>query len=142
MSNGSEVPPMSLRGGAAVDDHQTAPSIDEAADRPSPEYLEKYHWGIPHLDAASWRYYLPILMEYTLQNVGNTQSNAVDSFLASLRPPDRDPPRFAIFASEEERAMVNMLDTLAFSDASKWKPQAMLALEDYWAPGALYRPKK
>ncbi len=42
----AEGPLMSLRGGAAIDDNRTAPEFDEKADRPSPEFLEKYHWGI------------------------------------------------------------------------------------------------
>lgn len=61
---------MSLRGGAAIDDNHTAPQFDAEVDRPAPEYLEKYYWGIPHLDA-------------------------------SLRPPDRDPPRFASLTADQ-----------------------------------------
>jgi hypothetical protein len=125
MPKDAEAPSISLRGGAAIDDHEAAPPFDDVADRPSPEYLEKYYWGIPHLDRASWRYYLPILTEYALSNLGTTDSNAVDAFLASLRPPDRDPTRFAQLSTEEERAVVTMLDALAFSETSKWKFQAI-----------------
>ena len=70
---------MSLRGGAAIDDNHTAPAFDFEVDRPSPEYLEKYYWGISHLDAVSWRYYLPILTEHTLRNFATSESNAVDA---------------------------------------------------------------
>lgn len=135
----AEGPIMSLRGGAAIDDNHTAPPFDFEVDRASPEYLEKYYWGISHLDAVSWRYYLPILTEHTLRNFATSESNAVDAFLASLRPPDRDPPRFTSLTTDQERAVVAMLDTLAFDEASKWKSQAMLALEEFWAPGALYK---
>jgi hypothetical protein len=38
--------------------------------------------------------------------------------------------------------VVTLLDTLAFSEASKWKSEAIIALEEYWAPGALYRPSR
>ena len=105
---------MSLRGGAAVDDYHAAPQFDAEVDRPTPEYLEKYYRGIPHIDAVSWRYYLPILTEHALRNVAAAESNAVDAFLASLRPPDREPPRFASLTAELEGAVVAMLDTLAF----------------------------
>jgi hypothetical protein len=130
---------MSLRGGAAIDDISSPAQYDAEIDRAAPEYLEKYHWGIQHLDALSWRYYLPILIEHALRNVATAESNAVETFLASLRPPDRHPPRFASLTAEEEGAVVAMLDRLAFDAASKWKSQAILALEEYWAPGALYR---
>jgi hypothetical protein len=132
-------PAMTLRGGAAVDDYHTPPPFDPAIDEPTPEYLENYHWGIPHLDSQSWHYYLPILVEHSLRNLAVSESNAVETFLASLRPPDRDPPRFASLTVEQEQVVVEMLDKLAFDDQSKWKPQAILALEEYWAPGALYR---
>ena len=64
---------------------------------------------------------------------------AVDSFLASLRPPDRSPPRFAALNPEQEAAVVAVLDLLAFNDRSKWQQAAIIALEEYWAPGASYR---
>jgi uncharacterized protein DUF6714 len=130
---------MTLRGGAAVDDYHTQPPFDPVIDVPTAEYLEKYHWGIPHLDAASWHYYVPIFIDHSLRNLAVGTSNAVETFLASLRPPDREPSRFASLADEHEQAIVAMLDQLAFDDKSKWKPQAILALEEYWAPGALYR---
>lgn len=135
----TDEPPMSLRGGAAVDDGHAAPDFDAAVDRPTSRYLEEYYWGVPHLDAVSWRYYLPIFIEHALCNVAAAGSNAVDTFLASLRPPDRDPPRFASLSAEQEGAVVAMLERLAFDEASTWKSQAMLALEEYWGPGALYR---
>lgn len=138
-SRATDEPPMSLRGGAAVDDGHTATDFDAALDRPTSEYLEEYYWGVPHLDAVSWRYYLPILIEHALRNVAAARSNAVDAFLASLRPPDRDPPRFASLSAEQEEAVVAMLERLAFDEASTWKSQAILALEEYWGPGALYR---
>jgi len=131
-------PPMTLRGGNAVDGYDTAPPFDAELDRPTPEYLEKYFWGIAHLDPVSWRYYLPILANYALTNVSNA-SNAVDAFLASLRPPDREPPRLGSLSKEQESVVIALLDRLAFDPESVWTSQAMTALEEYWAPGALYR---
>jgi hypothetical protein len=133
------IPPLSLRGAAAIDDHDMAPPFDVELDKPTPEYLEKYYWGIPHLDAVSWRCYLPILIEHALVNVASADSNTVEAFLASLRPPDRDPPRFASLTAEQRMKVIAMLDTLAFDETSQWKSQAMLALEEYWGPGALYQ---
>jgi hypothetical protein len=138
-SSQGKIPPMSLRAGNSRDEYREAPSFDPDLDRPTPEYLERYFWGIAHLDAESWRYYLPILLGYALQNIANGRSMAVDAFLASLRPPDREPPRLEALSAEQKAEVVAMLDKLAFEDGSAWKSQAITALEEYWAPGALYR---
>jgi hypothetical protein len=130
---------MSLRGGYARDEYREPPPFDPELDRPTPEYLERYYWGIAHLDAESWRYYLPILIEYTLRDITNGQSMAIELFLASLRPPDREPPRLESLSVEQKAEVVALLDKLAFEDSSAWKSQAITALEEYWAPGALYR---
>lgn len=132
-------PAMSLRGGNAVDDHAAMPPFDTVLDQITPEYFEMYFWGIHHLDTESWRFYLPHLLRYALDNIANPDSNAIDTFLYSLRPPDRTPPRFGALTSAEETAIVATLDQLAFSEESVWKEPAMIALEEYWAPGANYR---
>ena len=132
-------PAMSLRGGNAVDDHAPVPPFDAVLDQITPEYFEMYFWGISHLDAESWRFYLPHLLHYALDNIASPESNAIDAFLYSLRPPDRTPPRFGALTSTEEAAIVATLDQLAFSEESVWKEPAMIALEEYWAPGANYR---
>ncbi|QSP95512.1 hypothetical protein LPB19_03585 [Marinobacter salinisoli] len=116
-----------------------APDYDPEVDEISPHYLEKYFWGIAHLDAVSWRYYLPYLLGYSIQNISNPESSAIDAFLSNLRPPNRQPPRFSSLSEKEEKAVVWVLDKLAFSNDSAWQEQAMVALEEYWAPGALYR---
>ncbi len=132
-------PPMSLRGGNALDDYETAPAFDPVIDKVTTEYLEKYYWGIAHLDSESWRFYLPHYLAYSIQNISDPSSTALDFFFGSLRPPDRDPPRFGALSKEEEAAVVAVLDQLAFSDESAWQDEAMIALEEYWAPGATYR---
>jgi hypothetical protein len=137
--SGMAHPLMSLRGGNAIDNGQHPPPYDSIADDPSDSYVEENHWGIHHLDAESWRHYLPILCEYSTQNMSNTLSSAVDTFLFSLRPPDRNPPRFGILTQADRQQIVSLLDRLAFDNASVWQEEAMLALEEYWAPGALYR---
>ena len=130
---------MSLRGGNAVDDYLPAPPFDEVLDQITPEYFEMYFWGISHLDAESWRFYLPHFLRYALDNIASADSNAIDAFLYSLRPPDRTPPRFGVLTPAEETAIVATLDQLAFSEESAWKEPAMIALEEYWAPGANHR---
>lgn len=130
---------MSLRGGDAIDEYREAPEYDPTIDRLSPEYLETYCCGITYLDAVSWRYYLPYLLGYTLQKISDTDSMAVDHFLSNLRPPDREPPRFGSLSAEEQALVVSVLDRLAISDESVWQDPAMVALEEYWGPGALYR---
>lgn len=130
---------MSLRAGNAIDDYAQAPPFEPTIDAVTPEYLERYAWGLHHLDAVSWRYYLPHLLRHALQNIGNPASNATDTLLASLRPPDRQPPRFGALSAAEEGAVVAALDRLAFAEESVWSAPAQVALEEYWAPGATYR---
>lgn len=132
-------PPLSLRGGNALDDHERAPAFDPVIDKTTPEYFEENFWGIAHLDSESWRFYLPYFLKYALLNISDPSSNALDAFLFSLRPPDRDPPRFGCLSTAQEQAVVAVLDKLAFSEESEWQDPAMIALEEYWAPGATYR---
>lgn len=132
------LPAMSLRAGSAVDGYETPPPFDAALDAVTADYLEHYFWGLPHLDAVSWRYYLPILLGHALANLGNPKSMAVDALLASLRPPDRSPPRFALLSEAQTQMVCSVLEALAFQEDSAWKDPAILALEEYWAPGATY----
>lgn len=133
------VPQISLRAGNALDDHTEVPAYDPSIDRLSPDYLETYFWGISYLDIVSWRYYLPYLLAYAHQKVSDRNSNLVEQFLSNLRPPDSKPPRFGSLTSVERSLVISVLDKLAFSDESVWKDQAIVALEEYWGPGALYR---
>jgi hypothetical protein len=135
----ADAPAMSLRGGNALDDYGTPPPFDADLDRPVAAYLEAHHWGIAHLDPSSWRHYLPLLLRYALLNLERADSMAVDALLSSLRPPDRDPPRLASLSLEQEQAVTAVLDALAFNEGSAWKDEAILVLEEYWAPGAIYR---
>ena len=134
-------PRMSLRAGDFADNYEAAPPFSDALDQITATYLEEYFWGLSHLDAESWLFYLPHLLRYSLENISNPASNAIDAFLFSLRPPDRDPPRFGSLDVEQAKAVAVVLDQLAFADNSAWKEQAMIALEEYWAPGATYRQR-
>jgi hypothetical protein len=136
------VPPMTLRGGAAVDSYDVAPPYDPALDRLDDAYVEAHaYWALPHLDAASWRHYLPALIDYALRHLEDPATMVVEGLLASLRPPDRDPPRLASLSAEQERVVVATLDLLAFDPSSAHRDFAMQVLEEYWVPNALYRSR-
>ena len=130
---------MSLRAGNAADDCELPLPFDQELDRITPDYLEHYFWGLAYLDSRSWLFYLPHFLSYSIENIANPTSNAIEAFLFSLRPPDREPPRFGSLSSAQEKAIVAVLDQLAFSENSAWNEDAMIALEEYWAPGANYR---
>jgi hypothetical protein len=134
----SQPPRTSLRAGEALDDYKDPPAFDPVADEPTDAYLERYAWGIGYLEAASLHHYLPRLIEYTLEHV-RSGSTVGEFMIAALRPPDREPPRLASFSPAQEHALVSVLDFLAFTDGSAHRESAQTALEEWWAPGALYR---
>ena len=125
-------PPLSLRGGNAIDDYEAPPPYDPALDRPTDEYIESFHYGIHFLDPASWLYYLPILLNYSLAQMEAGISAAVDTFLFSLRPPDRDPARFGTLSADQQAVVVAVLEALGFSPDSKYQDDALQALQEYW----------
>ena len=134
------VPAMTLRGGDALDSYTEPRAHDAAIDAPSDAYLETYgYWALAHLDAGSWRHYLPRLIAYALEHLGEPGSMVTEALLWSLRPPDREPPRLGSLSAEQEAVIVAVLDVLAFDERSLDRDLAMQVLEEYWAPGALYR---
>jgi hypothetical protein len=138
------VPPMTLRGGDAVDGYDRPPLFDAAIDEPTDAYLGAYAFsGLPYLDAVSWRHYLPRLIDYALRHLHTRSPGtmAIDGLLGSLRPPDREPPRLGSLSAAQEAVVVAFLDALAFDDDSVHKDFAMQVLEEYWLPGALYRAR-
>jgi hypothetical protein len=139
------IPPVTLRGGDALDSYNEPPPYDSALDEPADEYLETFAFnGLNFLDPPSWRHYLPRLIDYALRNVASNAAGtmAIDGLLWSLRPPDRDPPRLASLTREQEEVVVAALDQLAFSDDSVYRGDAMQVMEEWWIPGALYRPPR
>jgi hypothetical protein len=137
----ADTPPMSLRAGNAVDNYEFQPAYSQTEDRLSDAYLERHYWGIAHLDPISFRHYIPALVDYGLRHL-EQGSNVVDTFLLNLRPPDRDPPRLGSLSPAQEAVIVKFLDIMAFTTSSVFKEDAMLALEKWWAPVALYRHRK
>ena len=131
-------PSITLRGGNDLDDYKQPSAFDPDLDAISDGYLEQYAWGVGYLDAESWRHYLPSLIDHSVRHI-STGSNAVDALLNSLRPPDREPSRLASVSRAQESVIIELLDFLAFSPESVHQELACQALEEWWAPGALYR---
>ena len=129
----SDSPPrLSLRAGNALDDYATPPPFDPALDRPTGEYIEAFHFGIHHLDPESWRYYLPILLNYAISEMTSEVSQALDTFFFSLRSPDRDPPRFASLSPEQSATVEAVLEAVGFTEGSRYQEEALEALQEYW----------
>lgn len=136
------VPSMTMRGGDAVDSYDAPPPYDPVIDAPTDAYLAQYtYWGITFLDAASWRHYLPRLIDYALRHFQDQTLNnmIIDGLLNSLRPPDHAPPRLRSLSAAQEALIVDFLDVLAFDEHSTYQECAMQTLEEYWLPNALYR---
>ena len=142
-----KIPPMTLRAGDAIDGYDIPPPYDEELDKLTDDYMQQYAcFALPFLDAVSWRYYLPFLIDFTLRHftteASPESSVVVDGILYSLRPPDTEPCRLAILTAKQESVIIQFLDILAFDEASDYQDFAMQVLEEYWIPGALYRDEK
>lgn len=132
-------PSVTLRGGNALDDYLQPSPFESATDSISDSYLESYPWGIGYLDAASWRHYLPYLIEYAIRHK-QSGNLVVDGLLNSLRPPDREPARLASLSAQQEALVTQFLEVLAFGEPSPHQEFACQVLEEWWVPNALYRP--
>lgn len=132
-------PQMTLRGGYAVDCYDFAPPHDPVLDKPNDIYLEVYtFWGLTHLDPASWRHYLPYLIDYTFRKMDDPRM-VVEGLLHSLRPPDREPPRLASLTAEQEDVIKDFLDEIALSEDSAHRDFAIQVIAEWWIPDALFR---
>ena len=135
-------PPMSLRAADAEDSYAEAPKYDSAEDGPTDEYLERYALhGLPYLDSGSWRFYLPLLMDYAVRHIGSTSAGAmaIEGLLWSLRPPDREPPRLSSLTPAQEAVVTDCLRELALADDSRFSEAALQVLEEWWLKPSLYR---
>jgi hypothetical protein len=141
-SDADAVPPLTLRGGNAVDGYDEAEPFDPTRDEATDAYIEGFtFWGLTYLDARSWRHYLPRLIDYTFRHP-NDPAMASEALIRSLRPPDRYPPRLATLTAEQEAVVVAFLETLALEDADEHlQADAQQALEEWWLPGARHRPR-
>jgi len=136
------VPPLTLRGGNAVDSYDEADPFDPARDEPTDGYIEGFaFWGLGYLDAQSWRHYLPRLILYAFQR-SDDPAMAVEALIRSLRPPDRYPPRLGTLTAEQEAVVLAFLEMLALGDGTGHvQDDAQQALEEWWLPGARHRPR-
>jgi hypothetical protein len=140
-TNKPTTPLMTLRGGYALDSYDFAPPYDPNLDEPTDLYLEVYtFWGLAHLDPASWRHYLPRLIEYTFVHMDDPKM-VIEGLLHNLRPPDREPPRLASLSNEQEAAILAFLEEVAFSEDSANREFAIQVLEEWWLPNALYQTR-
>ena len=142
-SDHEALPAITLRGGNALDSYDTPPPHDPQLDAPTDEYFAAYgFWSLAFLDPASWRHYLPQLIDYTFRHIDDPNTMAPEGLLFSLRPPDHDPPRLASLTPEQEGVIVAFLEELAFGDnAGYFQNDAMQILEEWWLPNALYRKR-
>jgi hypothetical protein len=134
-------PPLTLRGGNAVDGYHRAEPYDPALDEPDDAYLEAYgFWGLGYLDAHSWRHYLPQLIAYSFRRPDDP-AMVVEALVQSLRPPDRYPPRLATLTPDQESIVREFLEQLAVGDLVPGVAEnAQQALEEWWWPNPRSRP--
>jgi hypothetical protein len=130
-------PPITLRGGNALDDYEKPPAFNPRLDEPTDTYLEQYaHYGLTYLDPPSWRHYLPRLIDYALRHYNGPDTPAgglaIEGLMASLRPPDREPARFASLSPDQRALVTEFLTFLAFDERSGWQEEALELLVDYW----------
>lgn len=137
-AEGTAFPAMTLRGGDALDAQREAPPFDVLVDAISDDYLEAHPWGSGYLDAASWRHYLPFMMEYALRHIDRA-SEVTDALLTSLRPPDREPPRLASLSKAQETVVLRFLDVLAYAPGSANVDLAARVLAEWWTPRPIAR---
>jgi hypothetical protein len=134
-------PPLTLRGGDAVDSYTRPAPFDPAVDALTDTYLETFAFnGLGYLDAQSWRHYLPRLIDYALRRPDDP-AMVTEALVRSLRPPDRYPPRLASLTAEQEQVVRSFLELVALGDAIPHvQAEAQQALEEWWLPNPRSRP--
>lgn len=134
-------PPLTLRGGHAVDSYDQPIPFHPADDEPTDAYLEGFaFWGLGYVDARSWRHYLPRLIDYALRRPDDP-AMVTEALVRSMRPPDRYPPRLAALTAVQEDVVRAFLEHAALSDVMPHvQAEAQQALEEWWLPNARCRP--
>jgi hypothetical protein len=134
-------PPLTLRGGNAVDGYEQPMPFDPDRDEPTDAYLEGFaFWGLGYLDAQSWRHYLPRLIDYGSRHPDDP-AMVVEALVRSLRPPDRYPPRLATLTTDQEDVVRAFLEHAALGDAMPHlQGEVQQALEEWWLPNPRCRP--
>ena len=134
-------PPLTLRGGNALDSYDLPAPFDPAEDEPTDTYLERFaFWGLAFLDARSWRHYLPRLIDYAFR-CPDDPAMVTEALVQSLRPPDPYPPRLASLDVDQEGVVRSFLEQVALGDAVPHvHVEAQQALEEWWLPNPRSRP--
>ena len=134
-------PPLTLRGGNAVDSYDQPRPFDPVQDEPNDAYFEGFaFWGLGYLDARSWRHYLPRLIAYAFRHP-NDPAMVTEALVRSLRPPDRYPPRLATLTADQESVLRGFLEQVALHGAvPHLQADAQQALEEWWLADARCRP--
>ena len=123
-------PPRTLAQGDDIDSGRVA--VNPVAAPPdwrdvSDTDLEAHHCGMPHLDPASWRFYLPAFLRYAAHH-GTEGGLVVDACVCAVRLPDLDPPRLATLSAAQRAAVKAVLQHLADGDDDA----AQQVLTEYW----------
>lgn len=131
---------LSLRQADETDSYTApTPDVSPADWRDVPDHeLEAHHWGFTHLDAESWRFYLPAFLSYSVRHLSRGGSLVIAVCLSNLRPPDRVPSRFSTLTDCQRRNVVSVLEFLAFDSESEFTDNACQVLEEYWIEHPLY----
>lgn len=137
----ASVPPLTLRGACDIDSNRDPEPFDGLIDIATDDYIERSAFcGVPHLDARSWRHYLPRLIEYALSHPTDP-AMAAEALVRSLRPPDRYPPRLGSLSADQERVVTSVLEHVAVGDVLPGlQEEAQQALEEWWLPNPRCRP--
>jgi hypothetical protein len=141
-ADASAPPPLTLRGGNAVDGYDLPSPYDAAEDASTDAYLEGHaFWGLIYLDARSWRHYLPRLLAYAFAHPDDPHM-VVEALIRSFRPPDRYPPRLATLDAAQEALVRDFLEAVAthFTE-TPLQEDALQALAEWWWPDARHRPR-
>ena len=135
------LPPLTLRGGNALDGYDEPQPFDPGEDNPTDAYFEGFgFWGIGYLDAQSWRHYLPRLIDYAFRHPDDP-AMVTEALVRSMRPPDRYPPRLATLNAEQEEVVRMFLEQVALGDVIPHvQTDAQQALEEWWLPNPRCRP--
>ncbi len=127
----TDPPPRSLRAGNALDDYAVPPDFDAELDRPTDAYIEAYYHGLFFLDAESFVFYLPLVLDYGLTHP-ESDSNAVDTLLFAMQaggPPEASCPPLR---GEQERAVVFALEALRDLTGDVFADEIESALRGDW----------
>jgi hypothetical protein len=137
------MPAITLRGGCDIDRYDPPAPFDPGTDATTDAYIERFaFWGLVHLDAASWRHYLPSLIAYALTHPEDP-AMAAEALVHSLCPPDRFPPRLGSLDAAQDAVVRELLELLVLASGNESLQQlASRSLDEWWGPAPRARPTR